>query len=155
MTETAPESEAMVTLHEQMVQLVEQLQMPLLEVSLVISKYTRMLSERLQQIAAENHERIPALLSEAWPLTEDALSGDGKDLIDIEILMRTIDEQRMDILDTLVRSVINMEQIPLADALIVLRGWEQAVRMQLGQSAGPGQLFSPFDMPEDGMEELP
>ena len=149
MSQDAAASEVMLTLHEQMVHLVEQLRMPLLEVSLVIAKYARLIIRRLQQFADENDEEIPALLSEPWPLAEDAVGGPDAKMIDLEMLIATVDEQRMDILDTLIRSVVNKERIPLADALIVLRNWEQAVRTQLANAAGPGQLFSPFDMPED------
>jgi hypothetical protein len=55
----------------------------------------------------------------------------------------------MDILETLIRVSIEELQIPLSDSLLVLRTWEKLVREQLSQASGPGQLFSPTDMPDD------
>ena len=55
----------------------------------------------------------------------------------------------MDILDTLIRVTLEEEQMLLSDALGVMRSWEHLARNQLSQVSGPGQLFSPTQIPED------
>ena len=55
----------------------------------------------------------------------------------------------MDILDTLIRVTLEEEQMLVSDALGVMRSWEHLVRGQLSQAAGPGQLFSPTEIPDD------
>ncbi|MED5485207.1 MAG: hypothetical protein VYE59_01175, partial [Candidatus Thermoplasmatota archaeon] len=60
-----------------------------------------------------------------------------------------LDEDRIDILDTLIRTSINQKEIPLADSLLVLRSWEKLVRTQLSNSTSPGQLFSTVEIPDD------
>ena len=149
MDSSSPKSSHMATLHEQMTHLVNQLQLPLVEVSLVVAKYTRTLSKRLEQIAAENDEQLPDLLSEQWALENIVASTGGANSIELDTVLSIVDEQRMDIFDTLIRSVINMENMPLMDALIVLRKWEFQARTQLADASSPGQLFSPLDISDD------
>ena len=64
-------NEKMLTLHQNIVNLVNQLSMPLVEVSLVISKFTITLSEKLKQIALEHDEVLPKKYIEEWPLEID------------------------------------------------------------------------------------
>ena len=63
--------------------------------------------------------------------------------------IRDRDRDRMDILDTLIRVTLEEEQMLLSDALGVMRSWEHLARNQLSQVSGPGQLFSPTQIPED------
>jgi hypothetical protein len=44
---------------------------------------------------------------------------------------------------------LDEEKMLVSDALGVMRSWEQLVRGQLSQAAGPGQLFSPTEIPEE------
>jgi hypothetical protein len=140
-------TDAMVILQERMVNLVNQLSMPVIETSLVIGQWTNKASHHLSQVAQENGETLPSLLAEAWPLEAEAIESDVE--FDLEKALSITDKDRMDILDTLVRVTIDETQIPLSDALLVLRSWEHLVRMQLSQAVGPGQLFSPTEIPED------
>ena len=59
-----------------------------------------------------------------------------------------LDEDRIDILDTLIRTTIDEINLPPTDALLVMRSWEQVVRTQLAKATGPGSLFSPVEVPE-------
>ena len=68
---------------------------------------------------------------------------------EIEKLLDAVDEQRMDILDTLIRTTINDEMISHADALMLMRSWEKDVRERFAQASTPGQLFSPLEISED------
>jgi len=140
-------TDAMVILQERMVNIVNQLSMPVIETSLVIGRWTNKASQHLSQVAQENGEILPPLLAEAWPLEVEALESDVE--FDLEKALSITDRDRMDILDTLVRVTIDETKIPLSDALLVLRSWERLVRIQLSQAVGPGQLFSPTEIPED------
>ena len=141
-------NEKMLTLHQNIVNLVNQLSMPLVEVSLVISKFTITLSEKLKQIALDNNEVLPEYL-DAWPLEIDASEVQSNVTFELEKVINILDNDRIDILDTLIRTSINLEEIPLSDSLLVLRNWEKLVRTELSKSSSPGQLFSTVEIPDD------
>jgi len=61
-------NEKMLILHQNIANLVKQLSMPLVEVSLVIAKFINILTEKLKKIAFENNEKLPELLTTPWPL---------------------------------------------------------------------------------------
>jgi len=140
-------SEAMVTLQERMVNLVNQLSMPVIETSLVIGKWTNRVKTALDVVAKENNETLPLLLAEPWPLDTEAIESSIE--FELDRALSAVDNDRMDILETLVRVSIEELQMPLSDVLLVLRIWEKLVREQLSQASGPGQLFSPTELPED------
>ena len=140
-------SEAMVTLQERMVNLVNQLSMPVIETSLVIGKWTNRVKAALDAVAKENNETLPILLAEPWPLDINAVESSIE--FDLDRALSAVDNDRMDILETLVRVSIEELQMPLSDVLLVLRTWEKLVREQLSQASGPGQLFSPTEFPEN------
>ena len=54
----------------------------------------------------------------------------------------------MDILDTMMRVIINGAEIPFSSALTLLRDWEMRLRGQMAEATSPGHLFSPMDLPE-------
>ena len=141
-------SEKIVFLQEQMIGFLQQYSLPLLESSLVISKYTRQLTAALKKHAEIENESLPVILSEPWPII-----GHESDLesatYDIQKLIQNVDEDRMDIFDTILRTAIHATEMPLADALMQLRQWEHLARSQLAEAKSPGQLFSPLDIPED------
>jgi len=142
-------NERMLILHQNIVNLVNQLNMPLIEVSLVVAKYIKILSEKLMLIAEENQEVLPEIYTESWPLELEEIDSDSKTSINLEKLIEIVDDDRMDILDTLIRTSINNDKIPLSDSLLVLRSWEKLLRTQLSSSTSPGQLFSTIEIPED------
>ena len=138
----------MTTLHERIVHMVRQLGMPLLEISLVISKYTSILLSVIEEQAQRDGEVVPEILSK--PLDIVMPESQGSEIqFEIEKLLDAVDEERMDILDTLIRTTINDEMISHADALMLMRSWEKDVRERLAQASTPGQLFSPLEISED------
>jgi len=46
------------------------------------------------------------------------------------------------------RTVINDEQIPLLDAVLLLRQWEYLVRSQLAGIVHPRELYYPLVLPD-------
>jgi hypothetical protein len=55
----------------------------------------------------------------------------------------------MDILDTLIRNVVNESELEFVHVLGELRQWEHNIREQLSTVVSPGGLFSPLELPED------
>ncbi len=140
-------AEEMVTLQERMVHLVEQLVMPLIEVSLVVGRWTNVLSKELHKIYSEQGLEILPLLSKKWHI-EESISHTGNEF-SLEKALSVIDNDRMEILDTLIEATLAELDLNLQDALIVLRGWEQLVRQTLSSTSSAGQLFSPLEIPEN------
>ena len=134
-----------------MVNLTKQLSLPLIEASLVVSKYTKQLTTNLQDYAKSNDEDLPESILMPFPIMEDEnqISEDGYNGVPLEKIMEILDQDRMDIFDTLIRTSINIQKIPLFDALLVLRTWEKLVREQLVGVKSVGQLFSPVELPDD------
>ncbi|MFL2962519.1 MAG: hypothetical protein ACJZ2K_06040 [Candidatus Poseidoniaceae archaeon] len=135
--------ESMVTLQERMVNLINQLGMPVLETSMVISRWTNRLLKQLQ----DHSENLPENLANPWPL--DVVPVESESSFDLDKALSLVDRDRMDIFDTLIRVTLEEEQMLVSDALGVIRSWEHLVRTQLSQAAGPGQLFSPTEIPDD------
>ena len=149
----------MLFLHEQLVAIINQMTIPLIEVSLVLGKYTKMLSTKLQESGHFHDEEIYASLSSPLPLdvelvpAGDDVSSDNEgrvnaELLDPSLLVSRTDVDRMDILDTVIRTAINSRELPQINALQVLRDWEKLSRTQLARAKSPGQLFSPLVIPE-------
>lgn len=136
-------TESMVTLHERLVNLVNQLNMPLIETSMIISRWTNRVFIQLK----EHTDNIPDNLAKQWDIEESDEQSSSN--FDLEKALSIVDRDRMDILDTLIRVTVEEEQMLLSDVLGVLRSWEHLVRSQLAKVAGPGQLFSPTEIPND------
>lgn len=136
-------ADSMVTLQERLVNLVNQLNMPILETSLVVSRWTNRLLSQLQDHTSE----LPENLAKPWPLDVEPVESES--VFDLDKALSLVDRDRMDILDTLIRVTLEETQMLVSDALGVLRSWEHLARSQLSQASGPGQLFSPTNIPED------
>lgn len=136
-------ADSMVTLQERLVNLINQLNMPIIETSLVVSRWTNRLFTQLKQ----HSEELPRNLAEPWPLDSEPVESNSN--FDLEKALSLVDRDRMDILDTLIRVTLEEEQMLVSDALGVMRSWEHLVRNQLSQASGPGQLFSPTQIPDD------
>ena len=93
-------------------------------------------------------ETLPEILTQPWPLLggSDSSESSGPPL---ETVLQNLDDDRMDILDTILRSSMVATEMPLADALMQLRQWEHLARNQLADSKATGQLFSPLEIPEE------
>jgi len=136
-------TDSMVVLQERLVNLIKQLNMPIIESSMVISRWTNRLFTQLKDHADD----IPENLSNQWEIDVEIKHSETS--FDLEKALSLSDKDRMDILDTLIRVTIEEEQMLVSDALGVMRAWEHLVRSQLAQATGPGQLFSPTDIPDD------
>ena len=147
-TEDSPSTEKMLFLQENMVHLVNQMSMPVIEVSLVLSKYLNRMVDELEKKAALSDEILPENVLNQWPIevTDDSYT---RGRMTLELTLEIVDQDRMDILDTLIRTVINATELPFMDAVIALRSWEQLARTQLSSASGVGQLFSPMDLPDE------
>ena len=144
----AENTEKMVFMQEQIVNFLRQYSMPLIEVSLVFSKYTRQLTEALATEAGMQGESLPEILMKPWPLLGEQQNSDSNGP-QLDAVLQNLDDDRMDILDTILRSAMNATEMPLVDALMQLRQWEHLARNQLASAKGAGQLFSPLEIPDD------
>jgi len=142
--------QGMVTLQERMVHLIQQLSMPLVEVSMVVSKQIAGLMKSLNEHIEISNDTFPNKVIHSWDLLDDdEIDSSVQSSFELEKVMSIVDEQRMDILETLIRVTLIETDSTLADALLALRPWEQIARTQLSKANGPGQLFSPIEIPED------
>ena len=133
-----------------MVHLTNQLSMPIIEVALVISKYIRIVMDSLHKAATEEGEELPDILLNSLPSNSpqsETISGITS--FPLEKLIDRVDQDRMDILDTLVRSILNESQLEFVSALREFRDWELEIRNQLSDVSSPGGLFSPLSLDDD------
>mgnify|MGYP005718554883 FL=1 len=140
--------DGLVTLQERMVNLIKQLNMPLVEVSMVIQNMINPMLESLNKHAVENALELPDRIMNQWPI-EKPIHDEVKSSLAVEKILSVIDEERMDILETLVRVTMVETEMILLDGIASLRMWEHLARTQLANITSPGQLFSPIEIPED------
>ena len=140
--------DGLVTLQERMVNLIKQLNMPLVEVSMVIQNMISPMLESLNKHAVENALELPDRIMNQWPI-EKPIHDEVKSSLAVEKILSVIDEERMDILVTLVRVTMVETEMILLDGIAALRMWEHLARTQLANITSPGQLFSPIEIPED------
>lgn len=155
-TRTVPGPEAHVNekllfLRENMVHLTNQLSMPIIEVALVISKYIRIVMDSLQKAAIEEGEELPETLMNPIPNDSESTTEtvSGIDSFPLENLIGRVDQDRIDILDTLVRTILNESQLEFVSVLRELRDWEFEIRNQLSEVTSPGGLFSPLSLDDE------
>ena len=139
--------DGLVTLQERMVNLIKQLNMPLVEVSMVIQNMISPMLESLNKHAVENALELPDRIMNQWPI-EKPIHDEVKSSLAVEKILSVIDEERMDILETLVRVTMVETEMILLDGIAALRMWEHLARTQLANITSPGQLFSPIEIPE-------
>lgn len=122
--------------------------MPLVEVSIVIQNLLSPMIDSLNEHIAVSGNTYGDKVLQAWPidLSEDVESAGN---FDVAKVLKVIDEDRMDILSTLIRVTLVEEGLDLADGISALRMWEHLARTQLATIKSPGQLFSPIQIPED------
>jgi len=142
-----PVEERLLFLQENMVNFVKQYSLPVVEVALVVSKYIRALKESLEAAATQSGEILPENLAEPWPVEIDGVAPTIESF-SLERLLSALDEDRMDILDTIIRTIINGSEIPFISALTLLRDWEMRLRAQMAEATSPGHLFSPMELPD-------
>ena len=140
--------DGLVTLQERMVNLIKQLNMPLVEVSMVIQNMISPMLESLNKHAVENALELPDRIMNQLQI-EKPIHDEVKSSLAVEKILSVIDEERMDILETLVRVTMVETEMILLDGIAALRMWEHLARTQLANITSPGQLFSPIEIPED------
>ncbi|MEE2650723.1 MAG: hypothetical protein VX571_04360 [Candidatus Thermoplasmatota archaeon] len=143
----APVEDKLIFLQANMVSFASQYNLPVIEVSLVVSKYLRILTQSLEEHAKLHRETIPEDLLLSRPLEAIPITPNLSDF-PIETLLDKVDQDRMDILDTILRTTINKTELPFPHAISLLRDWEGIVRAQLSQATSPGHLFSPVELPD-------
>ena len=139
--------ERLLFLQENMVNFVKQYNLPVIEVSLVVSKYIRALLESLNRTASESGEKLPENISQPWDI-DQKYNTPTIESFPLDKLLGTLDEDRMDILDTMIRVFINGAEIPFSSVITLLRDWEKRLRIQMAEATSPGHLFSPMELPE-------
>ena len=144
-------NEKLLFLRENMVHLTNQLSMPIIEVALVVSKYIRIVLESLENAAEAAGEELPTSILNPLPFDSDNENTElpGIESFPLEKLIDRADYDRMDILDTMVRTILNESHMEFIPALQELRDWELEIRKQLTSASSPGALFSPLSLRDD------
>ena len=142
-------TDSMVTLQERMVNLIGQLTMPVAEVALVLQHHIQGLVKSLTEYASKTGVSINDRVAHPWPI--DTSDGESSTSLtfDVDKVLKIVDQDRMDILSTLIRVTLVETEMDLVEGILALRSWEQLVRQQLADATGPGQLFSPLELPEE------
>ena len=138
----------MVTLQERMVNLIGQLTMPVAEVALVLQHHIQGLLGSLNEYVEKTGASINERVAQPWPIEENNVDQNPISF-DVEKVLKIVDQDRMDILSTLIRVTLVETEMDLVEGILALRSWEQLVRQQLADATGPGQLFSPIELPEE------
>lgn len=141
-------TDSMVTLQERMVNLIGQLTMPVAEVALVLQHHIQGLLGSLNEYVEKTGASINERVAQPWPIDENELDHNPI-TFDVEKVLKIVDQDRMDILSTLIRVTLVETEMDLVEGILALRSWEQLVRQQLADATGPGQLFSPIELPEE------
>ncbi len=138
----------MVTLQERMVNLIGQLTMPVAEVALVLQHHIQGLLGSLNEYVEKTGASITDQVAQPWPIEENNVDHNPISF-DVEKVLKIVDQDRMDILSTLIRVTLVETEMDLVEGILALRSWEQLVRQQLADATGPGQLFSPIELPDE------
>ena len=141
-------TDSMVTLQERMVNLIGQLTMPVAEVALVLQHHIQGLLGSLNEYVEKPGASISEQVAQPWPIEENNVDH-NQISFDVEKVLKIVDQDRMDILSTLIRVTLVETKMDLVEGILALRSWEQLVRQQLADATGPGQLFSPIELPEE------
>tara|TARA_B100000902_G_scaffold110675_1_gene112109 strand:+ start:97 stop:567 length:471 start_codon:yes stop_codon:yes gene_type:complete len=140
--------EKLLFLQENLSNFVKQYSLPIIESALVISKYINILLNELEKKATIENEVLPLEITEPRAIMGNLKTPKIEDF-PLDKLMQNIDQDRMDIFDTIIRTIINGSEIPFVNAIMLLRDWEEIIRTQLAKSTSPGHLFSPLEL-DDG-----
>ncbi len=142
-------TESMVLLQERMVNLIGQLTMPVSEVALVLQHHIQGLLGSLNEYVSKTGASINDRVSHPWPIERRDDMPQAPISFDVEKVLKIVDHDRMDILSTLIRVTLVETEMDLVEGILALRSWEQLVRQQLAEATGPGQLFSPLELPDE------
>ena len=95
---SSPTEEKLLFLQENMVNFINQYGQPVIEVSLVISKYIRIIVKKLEEKALNSNEELPEDLLSPRPV-ESSGEDPVMDSFPLERILKSVDQDRMDILD--------------------------------------------------------
>ena len=140
--------EKLLFLQENLSNFVKQYNLPIIESALVISKYINILLNELEKKAFSENEILPLEITEPRAISGESQTPKIEDF-PLDKLMQNIDQDRMDIFDTIIRTIINGSEIPFVNAILLLRDWESVIRTQLAKSTSPGHLFSPLELDDN------
>ena len=140
--------EKLLFLQENLSNFVKQYNLPIIESALVISKYINILLNELEKKASLEGEILPLEITQPWSIKGEFKTPKIEDF-PLDKLMQNIDQDRMDIFDTIIRTIINGSEIPFVNSIMLLRDWEKVIRTQLVKSTSPGHLFSPLELDEN------
>lgn len=140
--------EKLLFLQENLSNFVKQYNLPIIESALVISKYINILLNELKKKASLEKENLPPEITDPWPIIGEVKTPKIEDF-PLDKLMQNIDQDRMDIFDTIIRTIINGSEIPFVNVVMLLRDWERVIRTQLVKSTSPGHLFSPLELDDN------
>jgi len=140
--------EKLLFLQENLSNFVKQYSLPIIESALVISKYINILLNELEKKAFSENEILPLEITEPRAISGESQAPKIEDF-PLDKLMQNIDQDRMDIFDTIIRTIINGSEIPFVNSIMILRDWEKVIRTQLVKSTSPGHLFSPLELDEN------
>ena len=124
--------EGLVTLQERMVNLVNQMTIPVVEVAIVVESHINQLLPKLIEFSQKNSIQLSPKITQRWELEVEKTAYSNSNF-SIEKVLDIIDKDRMDILSTLIRVTLNEVQLEYTDAILFLRNWEKLVREQLAQ----------------------
>ena len=102
--------DGLVTLQERMVNLINQLNMPIIEVSMVIQNMLAPMMESLRTHVAETGMEVPDKAMNQWPIDVPNHDVDNSSLA-IDKILSVVDKDRMDILEALVRVTLSLIHI--------------------------------------------
>ena len=122
--------------------------MPVAEVALVLQHHIQGLLGSLNEYVEKTGASINERVAQPWPIEENNEEYNPISF-DVEKVLKIVDQDRMDILSTLIRVTLVETEMDLVEGILALRSWEQLVRQQLADATGPGQLFSPIELPEE------
>ena len=107
--------------------------------------------ESLENAAEVAGEELPPAILNPLPVDSEKenIELPGIETFPLEKLIDRVDNDRMDILDTMVRTILNESQMEFVPALQELRDWEFEIRKQLSSASSPGALFSPLSLRDD------
>jgi hypothetical protein len=146
--EESPSTDGLVTLQERIVNLINQMQIPLVEVSMVISNHIKQMMRSLNDHILDTGNSFSSKVMQPWEL-ESLEIVSSQQVMDLDKILSIVDDDRMDILSTLIRVTLIESELDLIEGILAMRMWEHLARTQLSQIKTPGQLFSPITIPEE------
>ena len=115
---------------------------------MVVGNHIKQLMKSLNDYSSDTGAVFPEKVTNPWELNvSNDINSQSK--MELDKILSIVDDDRMDILATLIRVTLIETELNLSEAILALRMWEHLARTQLATATSPGQLFSPLIMPEE------